>query len=98
MKQASKFMPNYKPRKVNILALVSFISLFLTMVFYQPIILLVFSAMIAILAIIWRYIERPKTENILKICALNAMGFQSVTFEAKMSLVPNQNNPSKYLQ
>ncbi|WP_039926626.1 hypothetical protein [Alcanivorax sp. DG881] len=62
MKQASRFMPKYEPRRASKPALVAFFVIALAVVIYQPWYLLV-AAGIAILVIAWSAIDQPKVER-----------------------------------
>jgi hypothetical protein len=61
MKLASRFMPEYKPKKGSQIALFLFACVFLVVFYYSPIVLVVFVA-IVILAFVWSYFEQPKID------------------------------------
>lgn len=68
MKQASRFMPKYEPKKASKSALVVFSAIAAAIVIYQPWYLLVIAG-IALLAIVWSVIEQPKLErHFQKLC------------------------------
>jgi len=61
MKLASRFMPEYKPKKGGQIALFLFACVFLAVFYYSPIVLVVFVA-IVILAFVWSYFEQPNID------------------------------------
>ncbi|MBY6211230.1 hypothetical protein KUV95_06665 [Microbulbifer agarilyticus] len=68
MKQASRFMPKYKPRKASKPALIIFFTVTLAIVIYQPWYLVVIAG-IALLVIVWSAIDQPKLEkHFQKLC------------------------------
>jgi len=68
MKQASRFMPRYKPGKVNKPALFAFLAIALAVVIYQPWFLAVIAG-IAALVIVWSAIDQPKVErHFIELC------------------------------
>lgn len=62
MKQASRFMPEYKPKAANKLALFGLLSLATAIVVYQPIYLAIIAG-ITLLALAWSKFEEPKIEK-----------------------------------
>ena len=62
MKQASRFMPKYEPRKASISARVAFIAILLAVVLYEPWYLAVIAG-IALLVVVWSAIDQPKVER-----------------------------------
>ena len=62
MKQASRFMPKYEPKKASKHALIAFFIITATIVIYQPWYLLVIAG-IALLVIVWTAIAQPKIER-----------------------------------
>lgn len=62
MKQASRFMPKYEPRKASKPAAIAFFAIAAAIVIYQPWYLLVIAG-IALLVIILSTIDQPKVER-----------------------------------
>ncbi|WP_215397035.1 hypothetical protein [Rheinheimera oceanensis] len=62
MKQASRFMPKYEPRKASKAALIAFLAVSLAIVLYQPWYLAVIAG-IALLVVVWSAIDQPKVER-----------------------------------
>jgi hypothetical protein len=68
MKRASRYMPKYEPKKANILALFSFLSLVIVILIYKPI-YIAFIALLALLVITWSKFEQPKIDKYFeKLC------------------------------
>ena len=68
MKQASRFMPKYEPRKASRPALLAFFTIALAVIAYQPWYLVVLAG-IALLVIVWSAIDQPKVEkHFIKLC------------------------------
>tara|TARA_B100000700_G_scaffold173031_1_gene191198 strand:+ start:236 stop:766 length:531 start_codon:yes stop_codon:yes gene_type:complete len=62
MKQASRFMPKYEPKKASKPMLIAFFAIAVAIVIYQPWYLLVIAG-IALLVIVWSAIDQPKVER-----------------------------------
>jgi len=62
MKQASRFMPKYKPKKASKPMLIAFLAIAVAFIIYQPWYLLVIAG-IALLVIAWSAIDQPKIER-----------------------------------
>ncbi|MFC6635474.1 hypothetical protein [Microbulbifer taiwanensis] len=62
MKLASRFMPQYKPKKANKIALFVFLVLVVAIAIFQPVSLAVISG-IVLLVIVWSKFEQPKIDR-----------------------------------
>lgn len=62
MKLASRFMPQYEPKKISKLAALGFLGLVVVIVIYQPI-YLAFIAGFVLLVAIWAKLEQPKIDK-----------------------------------
>ena len=62
MKQASRFMPKYEPKKASKPMLIALFAIAVVIVIYQPWYLLVIAG-IALLVIVWSAIDQPKVES-----------------------------------
>jgi len=68
MKQASRFMPKYKPRKASKLAIIAFFVVALAVAIYEPWFLAIFAGIVLLIAV-WSVIEQPKIErHFAKLC------------------------------
>lgn len=68
MKKASRFMPEYRPKKASKTALIILLALAGALVIYAPVYLLVIGA-ITLLVMVWSKIEQPKTDEYFhKLC------------------------------
>ncbi|WP_087463118.1 hypothetical protein [Oleiphilus messinensis] len=68
MKQASRFMPKYEPRKASKPLLFSLLFIAAAIVIYQPWYLVVLVG-IALLVVVWGAIEQPRVErHFLRLC------------------------------
>ena len=62
MKQASRFIPKYEPRKASKLALSMLTAIFVALIIFEPIYLAILAGIVLLVAV-WSKLEQPKIES-----------------------------------
>ena len=85
MKQASRFMPKYEPRKASKPALIAFFAIAAAIVIYQPWYLLVIAGL-ALLVAVWSAIDQPKVERHFQSLCKDRSGLSICEFAREFDL------------
>ena len=85
MKQASRIMPKYEPRKASKPALIAFSAIAAAIVIYQPWYLLVIAG-IALLVTVWSAIDQPKVERHFQSLCKDRSGLSICEFAREFDL------------
>ncbi|WP_308366979.1 MULTISPECIES: hypothetical protein [unclassified Microbulbifer] len=79
MKLASRFMPPYKPKKMNKIGLFGFLVVVVAIVIYQPIYLAAILG-VALLIVVWSKFEQPKIDRYFQSLGKERIGISICEF------------------